>query len=651
MATQKIIWTVLPKGFTRDGEPIVSLVPSFRLTPQTANEQVLEAFPDLLDWPAQLRRTRFALRVGGQSFDLKPLSDPDSDTWQRVFPKDLPVAGYVFNDLSVHNLRSFPVRSVVSFLHTHYGELAENEGLQRPPLFGTGSRLQRMLGEIGIRPGRQRIGISRWFSDGRTKRRRQDLHRIEPRRGLLQRAGLRAADRDRHRRQATGQLDELHQRSQADTRTAGEPVGGRGGALLGRAGVRALPGEPLLPAARERARLRAASRCRRDERADQGAGVRFPPRRRKLHRRTRADAQARPRDRRRRQRRTCARRAGAGATAAGAQGHDAIEGRACAAAAGTHRREHARDRVHAHARPIHLRHAHATPSRRPAAAVGRAADRQPAERVQGARPRLRTHRGRPRRRGAEDGRLRVDDGGPPVEGLESVRRRHPLEGGRTHLHDEPRRDRRRVALGRHHDRRARPREQRGRRPDRVAPEARCRRAATRRQDRLLRRGRAARLPHRRLHRTDGAVAVAVPAHRRIRLGVRRRPGPAGCEGRGLPLGRVDDHQAARRVAAERDAGPLPARGAREMDRLEPRRAAPRAAHPAVPRQQHAERRARQARVDPGRARRRTERRRHACGWHAGHALGERPTRQPAAAALQHGVSLPRAARRSGRQQP
>lgn len=169
MATQKIIWTVLPKGFTRDGEPVVSLVPSFRLTPQSASEQVLEAFPDLLDWPGQLRRTRFALRVGAQSFDLRPVSEPDADTWQRAFAKDLPVAGYVFNDLSVHNLRSYPVRSVVSFLHTHYGELAENEGLQRPPLFGTGTRLQRMLGDMGIRPGRQRIGIGRWFSDGRTK--------------------------------------------------------------------------------------------------------------------------------------------------------------------------------------------------------------------------------------------------------------------------------------------------------------------------------------------------------------------------------------------------------------------------------------------------------------------------------------------------
>jgi hypothetical protein len=170
MATQKIIWTVLPKGYTRDGELAVSLVPSFRLTPQAADEQVLGSFPDLLDWPALLTASRFALRVGAQRFELKPVTHPDSAVWRRVFPEQLPVAGYVYNDLSKHNLRSFPVRTVVSYLHTHYGALAENDGLERPLLFGSGGRLQGMLGDMGIRPrGRFQTGISRWFVDGRKK--------------------------------------------------------------------------------------------------------------------------------------------------------------------------------------------------------------------------------------------------------------------------------------------------------------------------------------------------------------------------------------------------------------------------------------------------------------------------------------------------
>lgn len=171
MATQKILWTVLPKGYSRDGELVVSLVPTFRLTPQAADEQVLRAFPDLLDWPAVVAGSAFGLRVGAQTFDLKPVTRPDSRLWQRVFPEDLPVSGYVFKDLSKHNLRSFPVRTLVSFLHTHYGRLAESDGLERPSLFGPGSRLQGMLGEMGIRTVRKgyRTGITRWFTDGRQK--------------------------------------------------------------------------------------------------------------------------------------------------------------------------------------------------------------------------------------------------------------------------------------------------------------------------------------------------------------------------------------------------------------------------------------------------------------------------------------------------
>ena len=148
MATQKVIWTVLPKGFTPDRELIVSLVPSFRLTPQAPDEQVLKAFRDLLDWPGLLAHSRFQLRIGVQAFDLRPISVPSTPVWQEVFPPSLPVAGYVFNDLSKHNLRSFPVRTVVSYLHTHYGELADQDGLNRPSLFGPdGARLQGMLAD------------------------------------------------------------------------------------------------------------------------------------------------------------------------------------------------------------------------------------------------------------------------------------------------------------------------------------------------------------------------------------------------------------------------------------------------------------------------------------------------------------------------
>ena len=169
MATQKIIWTVLPKGYNRDGELVVSLVPSFRLTPQAPDEQVLKAFPDVRTgrriWPQHA----FACGWPPRRSTSSPSPDPTPCCGTACFGDDLPVAGYVYNDLSKHNLRSFPVRTVVSFLHSHYGELAQQDGLVRPSLFGPGSRLQGMLAAIGIGHSKRSPGIRRWFSDGRTK--------------------------------------------------------------------------------------------------------------------------------------------------------------------------------------------------------------------------------------------------------------------------------------------------------------------------------------------------------------------------------------------------------------------------------------------------------------------------------------------------
>lgn len=167
MATQKIIFSVIPNGFHSDGKLRVSIVPSFRLTPGAANEQVLSAFPDVLDWPATIDAVFSGLNVGtpAGTFPLNriPLNDPEPEVWNRVFPGDLPVAGYTFNDLSRHKLRSYPVRTIVKFLHTHYGSLAEHNGLERPSLFGRDNRLQRMLRDLGIVPTRK--DISDWFDD------------------------------------------------------------------------------------------------------------------------------------------------------------------------------------------------------------------------------------------------------------------------------------------------------------------------------------------------------------------------------------------------------------------------------------------------------------------------------------------------------
>src|SRR5713226_8632274 len=100
MAQQRIVWTVLPHGRV-EGGPLagrlrVSIVASPRLTPQAANEQVLAAFPEWLDWPATLGRAKFALRIGAQAVPLTPISKGDSALWKRLFTAATPVAGFVF---------------------------------------------------------------------------------------------------------------------------------------------------------------------------------------------------------------------------------------------------------------------------------------------------------------------------------------------------------------------------------------------------------------------------------------------------------------------------------------------------------------------------------------------------------------------------
>jgi len=104
------------------------------------------------------------LRSGGRNADV---------LWRGAQGAcELPVAGYVYNDLSKHNLRSFPVRTVVSYLHSHYGELAEQDGLQRPSLFGPGSRLQGMLAEIGVGHGKRAARmIDNWLFNQQPARR------------------------------------------------------------------------------------------------------------------------------------------------------------------------------------------------------------------------------------------------------------------------------------------------------------------------------------------------------------------------------------------------------------------------------------------------------------------------------------------------
>ena len=117
MARQQILWTVMPYGREHREGPLkgrrrVSIVVSPRLTPEAADEQVLSAFAQWLDWPETLLHLEFGLEIAGDTVRLERIEDPalapDSALWQRLFPATLGVAGFQFKDMSQVNLRSFP---------------------------------------------------------------------------------------------------------------------------------------------------------------------------------------------------------------------------------------------------------------------------------------------------------------------------------------------------------------------------------------------------------------------------------------------------------------------------------------------------------------------------------------------------------------
>ena len=158
MANQQIVWTVLPHGRVEEGEGAgrlrVSIVASPRLTPQAADEQILEAFPEWRDWPATLEAVKFRLHVAGQSIDLEPVTRPDSSLWTRLFSAETPVAGFEFRNMAAVNLRSFAVRNVLGLVRRHYGALAVQSAGTHPTLLPWKSAhpgLKGMLTELGTR--------------------------------------------------------------------------------------------------------------------------------------------------------------------------------------------------------------------------------------------------------------------------------------------------------------------------------------------------------------------------------------------------------------------------------------------------------------------------------------------------------------------
>lgn len=184
MAKQTILWTVLPAGWAPQdgayaGQALVSVVVSPRLTPQTSGEQVLQAFPEFLDWPDTVSGATFKLVLAAGSLPLTRLSKPNSELWKKLFKAETPVAGFQFKDMSKVNMHSYAVRNVLSYVRKHYSRLAVQSASNHPTLLPWNNAhpdLKGMLSDIGTRTIKQDFGdrtiefalpgFSRFFDEG-----------------------------------------------------------------------------------------------------------------------------------------------------------------------------------------------------------------------------------------------------------------------------------------------------------------------------------------------------------------------------------------------------------------------------------------------------------------------------------------------------
>lgn len=188
MASQIIIWTVLPNGFTSansDAKLRLSVLVSPRLQPD--GDRTLAPFDDFLDWPAQLRRAgvEFAVQVDNEP----PISarvtsaPPDSKLWQALFDVATLVQPHEFDDYANRPLVSYPAGRVLSFLKERYQQIATQSPSDLPSLGTIGQtfsdlrRVWSILDTFGMRSGsekflteRLRVLIEEGKREARTRR-------------------------------------------------------------------------------------------------------------------------------------------------------------------------------------------------------------------------------------------------------------------------------------------------------------------------------------------------------------------------------------------------------------------------------------------------------------------------------------------------
>ncbi len=131
-----VIWTPLPAGRRADGDAVLSVLVSPRLTADGAARPTLGAFGPFVDWPATLRGLTPAVAFDGGSDIPVTIADPavlSSDLWLAMFPpSDTAVASHVPEDFTAFEVTTFPVINGRDALRGLYADCAHHYALAPP---------------------------------------------------------------------------------------------------------------------------------------------------------------------------------------------------------------------------------------------------------------------------------------------------------------------------------------------------------------------------------------------------------------------------------------------------------------------------------------------------------------------------------------
>lgn len=120
MATQQILFTVFPRAMAVDTP---TLPVSVFVSPRLSGATKLDAFPDWLDWTAELAAhgLTFSIDCADKTqlleIDRTPLRP---ELWRALFTRETPVIPYEFDDYTDRAIMSYPAREALSVLKSAY---------------------------------------------------------------------------------------------------------------------------------------------------------------------------------------------------------------------------------------------------------------------------------------------------------------------------------------------------------------------------------------------------------------------------------------------------------------------------------------------------------------------------------------------------